>query len=85
MFIVDRDDWDDLLEEIRRACFAAFIDSYTTAENMDEALRLKNGEGDFKKFAKLAGLTYETFNSSTLMASRRWKRRAGNGAAARAQ
>ena len=66
MFIADRDDWDDLLEEIRMACFAAFIDSYTTAENKDEGLRLKNGEGDFKKFAKLAGLTYETFNRARL-------------------
>jgi hypothetical protein len=66
MFIADRDEWDDLREEIRRACFAAFIDSYTTAENMEEALRLKNGEGDFTKFAKLAGLTYERFNRARL-------------------
>ena len=62
MFVEDRDDWADLREKIRKACLSAFLDDYTIDANAAEALLLKDGNGDFAKFAKLCEMPLQTFN-----------------------
>lgn len=62
MFLEDREEWAELRENIRTACFSAFLDDFTTDANAAEALLLKEGRGDFANFAKLGNMPFETFN-----------------------